>query len=123
MSNSEEFLSQRSLSKDLEDLRNRLVQVLGERTYQDLARATGVSSESVRRYLRSGSPSAVFLMRVCKAYGINANWLFTGEGARWIRDIPDAHARSLPGDVLIDELARRAKQLLAERDDLTVAPE
>ncbi len=112
-------LPQESTEQELEALRDRLVMVLGDRTYQDLARATGVSSESVRRYLRTGSPSAVFLMRVCNAYGINGNWLFTGEGAPKTADIPAAYARTLPNSVLIDELARRAKQIFTDDTEHT----
>ncbi len=117
----EDIEPQERTPQELDDLRSRLVQVLGDRTYQELARTTGVSSESVRRYLRTGAPSATFLMRVCNAYKINANWLFSGTGPSLLSDVPAVCARALPSPVLIDELARRAKDLIADHEDRMIA--
>lgn len=66
----------------LSPLHERLLSIVGDETYRALAKRTQSSPETVRRYLQGQAPSVEFLAAVCDVYDINANWLFTGEGAR-----------------------------------------
>lgn len=60
----------------------RLHQVLGEATFADIARATGCNSETVRRYMRGGTPSVEFVIGVGRHYGVSLDWLLLGQGTR-----------------------------------------
>jgi len=66
----------------LSPLHERLLSIVGDQTYRSIAQRTGASPETVRRYLQGQAPSVDFLSAICDTYDINANWLFTGEGAR-----------------------------------------
>lgn len=59
---------------------NRLIQVTGEYSKADLAELAGMSSETVRRYLSGDGVSVKFLIAICTAYGIDADWLLFGVG-------------------------------------------
>lgn len=61
-------------------LTKRLRLVVGDRSFRDVARMTGLSAESVRRYLGGAIPSAEFLGALCEKLAINAEWLLTGQG-------------------------------------------
>lgn len=66
----------------LSPLHERLLSVIGDQTYRSIAKRTRSSSETVRRYLQGQAPSVEFLAAICDEFDLNANWLFTGEGAR-----------------------------------------
>ena len=63
-------------------LHERLLWVVGDRTYRSIGEETRHNAETVRRYLQGQAPSADFLARVCEVYDVNAHWLMTGVGAR-----------------------------------------
>lgn len=61
-------------------LHDRLRLATGERTYREIGKQTGTHAESVRRYMQGQSPSVEFLTNVCEAFGVNGDWLLTGQG-------------------------------------------
>lgn len=65
---------------ELTPLHERLLAVVGNRTYRGIAELTGQNAETVRRYLQGASPSAEFLAALCARLDLNANWLITGHG-------------------------------------------
>lgn len=91
----------------------RLQDILAGQSFRELGDATGVSAETARRYLRGERPSTQFIERVCLLHGISANWLLLGIGPKCLPDLPLAYAKLASSDLLVDELAERAKQLLA----------
>ncbi|MBX3403074.1 MAG: helix-turn-helix transcriptional regulator [Phycisphaeraceae bacterium] len=49
-------------------------------TRRELSDLTGISHESVRRYLGGQNPGVLFVMRLCEALNISADWLLLGRG-------------------------------------------
>lgn len=47
---------------------------------RELSDLTGISHESVRRYLGGQNPGVLFVMRLCEALNISADWLLLGRG-------------------------------------------
>lgn len=62
------------------DLHERMARVVGDTTYRHLGELTGTHPETVRRYLQGQAPSAEFLINLCRAFGVSANWLLHGQG-------------------------------------------
>lgn len=89
------------------EMRDRLRQVVGIRSSEEIGRKTGVSGESVRRYLLGREPSARFLSALCVAEGISGSWLLTGCGEMRPSGPAPASLDHLPTDVLLAEVARR----------------
>lgn len=56
-------------------------------SYRKLGRLTDTHPETVRRYMQGQAPSTTFLINLCKAFGISADWLLTGRGAMRCSDI------------------------------------
>jgi len=75
--------------------------------------ATGVSSETVRRYLLGQRPSTDFIVHACLHYGISANWLLLGIGPQRLADLPLTYVKLASSNTLVEELAGRAKEYLA----------
>lgn len=59
---------------------DRLRAAAGPRMFSKLAELTECNSETVRRYMRHGKPSAYFMARICRALDISPEWLFMGTG-------------------------------------------
>ena len=57
-----------------------MTHVVGQSTYRHIGELTGTHPETVRRYLQGQAPSAEFLIGVCRAFGVSANWLLNGHG-------------------------------------------
>lgn len=66
---------------DSDNIQSRLRIAIGGMTYAQVATMTGVSKESVRRYMRGDSPSYEFLVSICRGFGLSADWLLLGDGA------------------------------------------
>jgi len=67
---------------------SRLERAIRPDSCRDVAQKLGTSPETIRRYLRGlSTPSASLLASLCRAYGVNANWLLIGEppirGTSW----------------------------------------
>lgn len=61
-------------------LHERLLSVVGERSYRSIGSMTDTHHESVRRYLQGQSPSVEFIIALCDTLSISGQWLLTGEG-------------------------------------------
>lgn len=61
-------------------IRERLRSICAHLTYADLARASGVSTETVRRYQQSGTPSIAYVVAIARTTQTSLEWLLTGEG-------------------------------------------
>lgn len=74
---------------DLPSVQSRLREVLGRTSFAEIARRTGLHAESVRRYCGDpdGKPSLQFVMAVCEAWNVNANWLLFGIAPRHGREL------------------------------------
>lgn len=63
---------------DANALRARLREILRDHNFTEVARVTGVSAETARRYCTCASPSVHFITAICRHWNINANWLLFG---------------------------------------------
>lgn len=72
-----------------------------------IAAATGVSSESVRRYRNGSSPPIEFVCAVAKLTGVSLTWLLTGEGPRLATELTLWHLSQSSLAELTSELGRR----------------
>ena len=62
----------------------RLGFLLRQRTYQQIADATGIGSTSVRRMVLNGRPSARLLVGLCQEFGVSPDWLLLGKGPVYV---------------------------------------
>lgn len=69
------------IAADTKELKDRLQAVVGARSCEEMGRRTGISGESVRRYLRGHPPSARFLAALCNTEMVSGTWLLTGRGS------------------------------------------
>lgn len=72
-------------------LHERLTSVASGKTYRSIGDLTATHPETVRRYLQGQAPSVEFLAALCRALGINADWLLTGRGPMRVEEVR-AHA-------------------------------
>jgi transcriptional regulator with XRE-family HTH domain len=108
------------VSSELSALHERLVSVVGDRTYRSLGDETGHNAETVRRYMQGQAPSAEFLSRVCEVYDVNAHWLMTGVGAaRQSESAADVLRGASPSD-LLSAVADTLERLIERVDRLEV---
>ena len=105
---------------DLTGLCKRLSQVRGNRSLRKIAKLTGSSPESTRRYLAGQRPSAEFLMAVCSSMDVSALWLLRGEGPTRQSDVAKYILSTVNEVELCGELGRRimAVKENAHRDNL-----
>lgn len=59
-------------------LRERLEALLRGRKPAAVARLVEMHPETVRRYMKGGTPSAEFVRRLCDVFGVSADWLLCG---------------------------------------------
>lgn len=69
------------------EFHDRLQHAVSDMSYRKLGRLTDTHPETVRRYMQGQAPSTTFLINLCKAFGISADWLLTGRGAMRCSDI------------------------------------
>ncbi|MBX3356959.1 MAG: helix-turn-helix transcriptional regulator [Phycisphaeraceae bacterium] len=81
--------------------RTRMTALIESKSRREIARATGVSTETLRRYLRGDSPSCEFVMALCEEFGVSAHWLMFGSGPLRSSDLPRRSGESwTPGKPL-----------------------
>ena len=98
-------------------IHDRLVAVVGNRTYRELSQLTGIHHETVRRFLSGQAPSAEFLHALCRTMKVNAHWLLMGVGPKGTGDIrPDALRQADPSELLA--AMAEAIERLIDRVDL-----
>lgn len=61
-----------------EQIRARVKAVVGHGPIVEVARRLGMNSETTRRMLGKSPPSFSFIVAVCRAYGVSADWLLFG---------------------------------------------
>lgn len=61
-------------------LHDRMVAVVGQRTFRHVGKLTDTHHETVRRYLSGQAPSVEFIAQLAASLGINGHWLLTGQG-------------------------------------------
>lgn len=61
----------------------RLVELQQTMSQREFSAKIGVPYTTLREYLKGKVPPCTFLLKVCQAFGINAHWLLTGEGAKY----------------------------------------
>lgn len=87
------------------ELQSRLAAAVGSRTCREIGEMTGVHAESVRRYLQGRSPSAEFLVELCRSLKLNGHWLLTGEGPMFAGEITPRALDSAEPPALLQSLA------------------
>lgn len=65
---------------DLDAIRERIRQAMGDMRPADLSRRSGERPGNISRYLRDREPSISFLVAVCEALDVDAHWLLFGVG-------------------------------------------
>lgn len=90
-----------------DEMPRRLRQVLENHSAEELARDTGVSGESVRRYLAGDAPSSRFLTALCLHKGVCGTWLLTGIGSPVRTESARQVLSQTSTDEILGELGRR----------------
>ena len=93
------------------ELLSRLTECMEELSNVAIAAATGVSSESVRRYRNGSIPTVSFLIKLAELTGSSLLWLMMGEGPRMRKDVPNWFLSQCCISELSSELGRRLDRL------------
>jgi phage repressor protein C with HTH and peptisase S24 domain len=51
------------------------------------AKAAGIIPTTFQNYISGRTPSAESLVNICEHFGVNLNWLLTGKGPQYLRDL------------------------------------
>lgn len=107
------------------DLHERMLIVVGDRTYRLVGELTDTHPETVRRYLQGQSPSVEFITALCGAFGINTEWLLRATGPKRCCDALGESLRVASSSQLLgvigstlDALGERIASLEAAMDRL-----
>lgn len=101
---------------DPSGLHRRIVSVVGDTTFEAVAKTTRTSPATARRYLTGHAPSVDFLQSLCDHYRVNAHWLLTGHGPMYARDAR-AHALTHANPTELMGAIARALESMTERLD------
>jgi hypothetical protein len=88
-------------------LSDRIRALCAGKTPQTLARMTGSSADSVRRYLRGAAAPPDFLVRLAGATGVSLNWMLSGRGPIRRSEVLAISLERASTTDLLGELARR----------------
>jgi hypothetical protein len=80
-----------------------LIPLLADDSFRRISKRTDYNPETVRRYMNGQSVPADFVAQVCVAYGLDANYLLTGE---W-KPANESSLRATPLETLLAEIGRR----------------
>ena len=105
---------------DLSPLHERILAIVGDRTYRAIANLTDTNSETVRRYLQGQAPSVEFLVALCNRFDVNAHWLITGHGAMKYSETMAEALRSANPAELLSAVADALERLTDRMDRLEV---
>ncbi|MFG0326056.1 MAG: helix-turn-helix domain-containing protein [Phycisphaerales bacterium JB037] len=89
----------------------RLREAVGTRTFRCLSEITGTHHETVRRYMQGQSPSLDFVSSLCRALGLNANWLLGGHGPKFLAENADRALAEASVGSLLRALAAHADSI------------
>jgi len=98
----------------------RLRTVVGDRSFRHLSELTGTHHETVRRYMQGQAPSVEFLTELCRALGVNANWLLTGVGPPRMAELSGEALRQAPTTELLKAMGHTIESLLERVERLEV---
>ncbi|MCA9294052.1 MAG: hypothetical protein KDA20_09585 [Phycisphaerales bacterium] len=105
---------------DLSPLHERILAIVGDRTYRAIGNITDTNSETVRRYLQGQAPSVEFLVALCNRFDVNAHWLITGHGAMKYSETMAEALRSANPAELLSAVADALERLTDRMDRLEV---
>jgi hypothetical protein len=76
---------------DRDELAERIALVLKDHSQAEIARRTGTTTPSVSRYLNGTRVPADFCGALVREFGVNPQWLLTGQGVPFAADIAPNH--------------------------------
>ena len=74
----------------MDKIKKRLSEIRGEKTFEKFADDLGIARTTYMRYEKGETPSYDLLYNLCTKLNININWLFTGQGNKFISPETDA---------------------------------
>lgn len=84
----------------------RILEVIGATPIREVARLCDVNPETLRRYLRSGSPAGLdFVVRFANVYGLSCEWLLCGRGPMLRCDLSKLSLQNASIKELLEALA------------------
>ena len=99
-------------------LHDRIINIVGDRTYRNLGDLTQTNCETVRRYMAGCSPSAEFLSGLCQSLGVSGHWLLTGRGPMRESDMVQEALRHAKAGDLMGAMATTLQQLVERVESL-----
>ena len=89
--NSSSFLDQK---KNIDStLKSRLIEIIGDEPIASFSRRCGFGESLMRKYLAGSLPSVTKLASIAKTSGVTIDWLATGKGIKYTRDLKQAEER------------------------------
>lgn len=104
----------------LSALHERIVAVVGDRSYRHIGELTAIHPETVRRYMAGQAPSTEFLTALCRALGVNGDWMLTGRGPMHAADVHSHALREAAPPDLLSALASAVEVLIQRVERLEV---
>lgn len=102
----------------LSPLHHRMKEVIGPRSFREVAKITNTNHETVRRYMQGQTPSVEFLTALCDALRVNTTWMLLGQGPMRSSDtrahvLKEANAHELLGAIAetLEALAARVERI------------
>ncbi len=92
-------------------LHERLMLVVGTRTYRALGDLTGIHPETVRRYMQGQAPSIEFVSRLCASMRLNPEWMLLGKGPQKAADLRVETLRGADPSELLAAIAKTLEEL------------
>lgn len=93
-------------------LHDRLHTIAAGRSHRHLGELTKTNPETVRRYMNGQPPSADFLVALCYALGVNAQWLLTGQGPMLQADVKGHVLKAANATDLLTAMAETIERLI-----------
>jgi hypothetical protein len=91
----------------------RILEVIGATPIREVARLCDVNPETLRRYLRSGSPAGLeFVVSFANAYGLSCEWLLCGRGPMLRCDLSKLSLQNASIKELLEALAEALAEAL-----------
>jgi transcriptional regulator with XRE-family HTH domain len=103
---------------DHDALTQRLRSLVGARSFREIGELTDTHPETARRYLAGQAPSVEFLAAVCRAFGVTAEWLLTGQGPMRRSDAKGHALREASATELLTAIAATLERLIERVDRL-----
>lgn len=100
------------------DIHSRLRMAADGKSFRKLAQVTGLNAETVRRYMQGQTPSVLFLSNFCTSLGVSANWLLTGDGPMYAKDIQREAMGEMDAGELMSAMADQVHHLFERVDRL-----